>query len=114
MLNQAIAKIDQEIESKKGNKYIKAIGEYLKGHLREHEEDAEKILVESKSIEKSIGAMKQEASKNKVGNMAMISDEEGYKIVLKYFGIKLVGKITVPDKKPEVKSAFDVSLDDFL
>lgn len=120
MLDKAIKKINDEIEK---NPYVKVIGEYLLGVIADNEGAAEKILAADKTIMKSLEAMRKAAEKNKVGNMAMISDEEGFAIVLKYFEIKQEKKKDINNKKvidfkakkeEKEEDIFNVSLDDYL
>lgn len=122
MLNKAIKKINDEIEKEK-NPYVKVIGKYLLGVIADNEGAAEKILAADKTIMKSLEAMRKAAEKNKVGNMAMISDEEGFAIVLKYFEIKQEKKKDINNKKvidfkakkeEKEEDIFNVSLDDYL
>ncbi|EOR20555.1 hypothetical protein A500_16495 [Clostridium sartagoforme AAU1] len=122
MLNKAIKKINDEIEKEK-NPYVKVIGEYLLKVIAGNEGAAEKILAADKTIMKSLEAMRKAAEKNKVGNMAMISDEEGFAIVLKYFEIKREKKNDINDKKvidfkakkeEKEEDIFNVSLDDYI
>ena len=121
MTEKAINKINDEIEKEK-NPYVKVIGQYLLGVVKNNEDAAEKILSEDKSIMKSLDAMRKEAEKVKVGNMAMISDEEGFAIVLKYFGIEKEenniddGKVIDFKAKREEKreDILNISLDDYL
>ncbi|GAB6170062.1 hypothetical protein JCM1393_25220 [Clostridium carnis] len=72
MIDKAIEKISDEIEKEK-NAYVKVIGQYLLGIINNNEDAAEKILDKDKTIMKSLEAMRKEAEKVKVGNMAMIS-----------------------------------------
>ncbi|KKX56360.1 Cas9 inhibitor AcrIIA9 family protein [Brevibacillus borstelensis] len=126
MKADAIAKIKAEIDRNKSNPYIKVVGDFLLGHLETDPEAAEKIMAADKTIAKSLDAMKAEAKKKQQNGMAMLTDAEGFAIVLKYFGIK--GKPVVssspvappsdraalaPAAKPAVPD-FDVKLDDFL
>lgn len=122
MLNKAIKKINDEIEKEK-NPYVKVIGEYLLKVIEDNEGAAEKIIAVDKTIMKSLDAMRKAAEKNKVGNMAMISDEEGFAIVLKYFEIKKEIKNDINNKKvidfkakkeEKEEDIFNVSLDDYL
>jgi len=119
VLTVAISKINSEIAQSKNNPYVQAIGGYLLDYLQSHPEAAEKINADDKTVFKSLDAMKKEAEKKKVGNCAVLTDSEGFAIVLKYFGIEgQVEKfdsaviITAQPKKPEVD--FSVSLDDLL
>lgn len=123
MLGKAIEKIKSEM-SKNTNTYVQVVGQFLLQHLETTPGAAEKILQEDKTIIKSLDAMKNEAKKKQVGGCAMLTDQEGFEIVLKYFGID--GKVSnkhmahveckaVPDVKPAAKDIdFDVSLDDFI
>ena len=58
--------------------------------------------------------MQKEAQKKKVGNTAMFTPQEGFNIVLQYFGIT-GAQASVP-AAPEKRKAvsFDVSLDELL
>lgn len=126
MKADAIAKIKAEIDGSKSNLYIKVVGDFLLRHLETDPEAAEKIMAADKTIAKSLDAMKAEAKKKQHNGMAMLTDAEGFTIVLKYFGIKgkpVVGSSPVappsdraasaPAAKPAVPD-FDVKLDDFL
>jgi hypothetical protein len=115
--DEAIAKISVEIQKEK-NPYVQAVGGFLLQHLDKNPQDAEKILVQDKTILKSLDAMKKEAEKKKVGNCAVLTDAEGFAVVLKYFGID--GQVVLPEAPVPVpttsktSSDFDVKLDDFL
>lgn len=91
MLKKAQTKIKDEMK-KDNNPYVKLIGQFLLDHLTHNPEDAEKILVKSKTIKGSLASMRKEAEKKKVGNMAVLTDEEGFAAVFNYFEIA---------KKPE-------------
>lgn len=126
MKNQAIAKLKNEMEKDK-NPYVQIVGGFLINHLETNPESAEKILNADKTIGKSLNEMRKAAEKKKVGNCAVLTDQEGFEIVLKYFGIEgAVAAVTSPvqtktveapkvveaEKKKEVD--FDISLDDLL
>ena len=125
MINEARTKINDEME-KENNPYVKLIGEYLLEVIKNNETAAEKILDKDKSIMKSLEEMRKAAEKVKVGNMAMISDEEGFSIVLKYFGIeksepKVIDDIKAVniierkvDKEEASEDMLDISLDAYL
>lgn len=87
MLQEAIKKIDDEMNKNKNNRTYKRIGEYLKEIIKTNQQ-AEKILVKEKSIKGSIEAMSAEAKKVAVSNCGVLTDEEGFEIVRKYFDIK--------------------------
>lgn len=122
MLEEAIKKIKEEMD-KNNNPYVKVVGEFLVQHLNTNSDSAEKILDKEKSIIKSLDEMRKAAEKKKVGNCAVLTDQEGFEIVLKYFGIKasdvatqapVKETITKLDSKGPKEIDFDVRLDDFL
>jgi hypothetical protein len=123
MLKKAIKKLKSEM-SKNNNPYIQVVGGFMLQHLNENPERAEKILQEGKTIEKSLEEMKNAAKKKQVGGCAMLTDQEGFEIVLKYFGIDGLVKdaaiATVQVKMETIERVsgkvidFDVSLDDFI
>lgn len=117
----AIAKIQAEMEANKNNAYVQVVGEFLLQHLATNPQDAEKILNQDKTILKSLEEMCKVAKKKKVGNCAVLTDQEGFGVVLKYFGIDTKPKmqansseqqVTVQHKAPAVN--FDISLDELL
>lgn len=130
MKDKAIAKLKEEMEKDK-NPYIQVVGGFLINHLEIHPESSEKILNIEKTIMKSLNEMKKAAEKNKVGNCAVLTDQEGFEIVLKYFdidgtGVETTAATTVPvqtrnieaPKAVEVEKKdsidFDVNLDELL
>jgi hypothetical protein len=121
MMLAAAEKIKVEMEKEK-NPYVKVVGEFMLQQLEKFPEAAEKILAGDKTIMKSLEEMQKVASKNKVGNMAVLTDAEGFAVVLKYFGIQGDPTIPVPSAAPALavspikpaNAEFDVKLDDFL
>lgn len=122
---KAIEKLQNEMNTNKGNSYIQVVGAFLVQHIQAHPEDAEKILAEGKTIGKSLEAMRKEAEKKKAGNVAILTDQEGFAIVLKYFGIESTATVINPPQtepipepaKPQqqkTQADFAVSLEDFL
>ena len=120
MLEQAIAKLKGEMEQNGSNPYIQVVGNFLVGHINENSGEAERILAEDKTIGKSLDAMRREAEKKKVGGCAVLTDAEGFAVVLKYYGIESAVNVPVVDEKlvkqwqPSKETAFDVNLDDLL
>lgn len=120
MIIQAENKIKAEMEKEK-NPYVKTVGDFLIGYINRNEAEAEKIVAdEKKTIMGSIDAMRKEAGKNKVGNMAMLTPEQGFAVVLKYFGIKSKESVKVEYSydaatvEENTNTDFNVKLDDFL
>ncbi|MGN7359478.1 hypothetical protein ACTHPF_20445 [Paenibacillus sp. SAF-054] len=116
-MQEAITKLQTEIEKNKTNPYIKVIGEFLINHIQANPTSVERILDTDKTIAKSLEAMKKVAQKKQVNGMAMLTDAEGFAIVLKYFGVD-ESKIALYDSpgQPDALAtpSFDVKLDDFL
>jgi hypothetical protein len=119
-MEQAIAKLRAEMEETKGNPYVQVIGNFLIQHIDANHEAAEKIMTEGKSIAKSLEAMQAEAKKKQSGGMAMLTDAEGYAIVLKYYEINgqpvepIPAAIPTPVAAPKPQGRFNVSLDELL
>jgi hypothetical protein len=121
MLGKAIEKLKAEIV-KSNDPCIQVIGEFLLQHVENNNSNAEKIMQEGKTIEKSFEEMRNAAVKKKVGNRAVLTDQEGFAIVLKYFGIEssitntpskvkepLAATPAIKEKKSEIE--FNVELD---
>lgn len=106
MLQQALQRLTQEIGADPKNKVVQSIGGFLSNYVRSHPEHAALIAAEGKTIKGSYKAMEDEARRQKVNVM---TDEEGFAIILKYYGVD------VPKPEPEpVAVGFSVSVDDLL
>jgi hypothetical protein len=122
VLEKAISKIQSEIDQNKNNPYIQVVGGFLLMRLEENPDIADKILTDDKTIAKSLDEMRKAAEKKKVGNCAVLTDQEGFEVVLKYFGINskvVAAAVPSVEIRPEPASekkvpSFDVSLDDLL
>jgi hypothetical protein len=123
MLADAIAEIKAEMDGNKNNSYIQVVGAFLLRHLETNPQDAEKILTKGKTIGKSLDAMREEARKKQHNGVAMLTDAEGFAIVLKYFGIEgepavvpatPAAPVAPAATTPSATSDFNVTLDDFL
>jgi len=81
-------KIEKEILESKDDSNIKMIGNYLLGLLESGGNDAsDMIMTETKSIKGSLEVLKKKARAIAVGGCAMMTDEEGFKVIREYFGI---------------------------
>jgi hypothetical protein len=120
MLEDAKKKLKDEMDSNKSNSYVQGVGQFLVQYIEAHPSDADKIITKDKSIAKSLDAMRTEAQKKKTGNYAMLTYEEGFSIVLKYFGIDgapaAASPVTKVEPAPEPKKSidFDIDLEDLL
>lgn len=81
---EAAAKIRAE-QASNNTPYVRVVGDFLLTRLEEHPELAEAILKEGKTIAKSLDAMRKVAEKKKVGNCAVLTDSEGFAVVIGYF-----------------------------
>ena len=113
MKAQAIEKINKEMQEK-NNAYTKVIGGYLLEQIERNQEIAEKIMDEKKSIEKSLKEMRKAAEKQKIDNCAVLTDEEGFKIVAEYYRFEIKEKTDQPESEQEEKQFLDVKLEDFM
>jgi hypothetical protein len=123
MPTKAIEKIKSEMTKNNTNSYIQAVGGFLLQHLESNPQDAEKILVADKTVGKSLDEMRKAAQKKKVGSCAVLTDQEGFAIVLKYFGIdtkpseyvpKPVESVTEKVISNDKSNYFDIKLEDLL
>jgi len=118
---EAVEKINKEIGEGNGP-HVRVIGEFLINIISEKQEAADKILDEKKSIKGSINEMSKEAKKKAVNGCAMLTDEEGFNIVLKYYGIDGANKnkssnkvVSINDyKEKSTLEGIDINLDDIL
>lgn len=117
MLQQALQKIQAELAEKPKDKYVQVIGSFLMDHVRNHPDHAPFILVEGKSIAGSLNAMKEEARKNQSNGVGVLTDEEGFAIVLKYFAIEAAKEpaaVVVSAAISPTVPTFEATLDDLL
>lgn len=115
-LHLALEKLDKEIEKEKEkNAVIQVIGNYVVQLISDCPEKAELVLNKEKTLKGAYEAMRKAAEKVKVGNCAVLSDDEGFRIVREYFGI---GNEPVLSKEPVVRNNSDkklsLNLDDLL
>lgn len=116
---EAITKLKAEMDGKGTNTYVKLIGDFLIRHIQANPESANHVLDADKTIAKSLDAMKREAHKKAKDGMAMLTDQEGYAVVLKYFGMEGASVVQSTDPAPQIKQEsqgrkFSVSLDDLI
>lgn len=124
MVEQAMAKLQAELRVDGVHPYVSAIGNFLMDHIKDNPSAAEKIMAEGKTIVGSMKEMRKEAEKVKVDNCAVLTGEQGFEIVLKYFDIT-TGDTPIKQKdSPKVINSvnlsgvaaprFEASLDEFL
>lgn len=86
MLEQTVQKLTDEMTKNEINPYVQYIGKYLMDHVNAKPEHAENILAEDKTILKSLDVVRRFAKQKRVGDTAVLTDDEGFAIVLQYFG----------------------------
>ena len=112
-IEDAIKKINVEIQKEPNEEVLAKIGEYIIDQITT-EEVAEKILAEDKSLKKIYGEIKEEAYKKALKERNCVGigcdGEDTINRVLKYFGL------TANPQAPaeEAKKGVCVSLEDFL
>lgn len=113
---EAEKKIRDEMEREKSS-YVQVVSNFLLEQINKNPEAVKRILAEEnkdKTIKKSINEMRKEAEKNKVNGCAVLTDEEGFAVVLKYYGISDT-YTPIPDRAKIAKEVdFDIKLDDLL
>lgn len=131
MIERAIEKLKKEMESKKENSYIQAIGDYLLKQVEINRNAAEKICNEKKSIEKSLKEVEKVARNKAVASCAVLSDSEVFKIVREYYQFEAVKdkfiQVEVDEIKEQIQEEvkeekvqknkiddFSIDLDDYL
>lgn len=117
MLSKAIDKIRDEMVAHPNNSYVQAVGAMLLQHIEANPASADNILADGKTIAKSYDIMRREAEKKKSGNCAVLSDQEGFAVVLKYFDLKgtMTPRETIVVSTPRPAPVdFDIKLDDLL
>lgn len=130
MIKEATLKLKEEMDKSKKDTYVQVVGEFLMKYIELNPGLAEKIMNKEKTIKKSLDAMKEAARKKKVGNCAVLADQEGFEIVLKYYDIntKSAGNVTkqtdnvtetakIITEKAPISTAnidFDVRLEDLI
>jgi hypothetical protein len=118
---EAIAKIRSEMDANKKSSYVQVVGNFLLNYMNKHPEAAESIIKDSKTILKSLDAMRKVAEKKKTGNCAVLTDAEGFDIVLNYFKAEEPSAKTPAAAKPEkptpektVEQEDDIDFDSLL
>ena len=131
MIERAIEKLKKEMESKKENSYIQAIGDYLLKQVEINRNAAEKICNEKKSIEKSLKEVEKVARNKAVAGCAVLSDSEVFKIVREYYQFEAVQdkfiQVEIDEIKEQIQEEvkeekvqenkiddFSIDLDDYL
>lgn len=124
MIEEAVKKIKEEMEKNKAQ-YIQAIGNYVLTQIEINDKAAKEVVEGKRTLEDALKKVKVKARVKAVGNCAMLTDEEVFKIVAEYYGFEVeqknVTKVVIneevtasePAKEEEHKN-FKVDLKDLL
>ena len=94
MIKKATEKVESEMKKYENDRSIQRVGNFLLQQLAKDNDVAIKILDPEKSIEKSMDYMQKQVEKTieklkKTGVVTgVITDEEGFELILKYYGIE--------------------------
>lgn len=127
MINQAIAKINAEMQKNSDDLYTEIVGQYVIDRITDNE-TAKKILADKKDLKGAMDAVMKKAKLQKRGNVAVLTPAEVFGAVDAYFGLKrddnaqmkaMLGAgapATVPAAAPaeKPKSGLRLDLADFL
>ena len=131
MYEEAKKKIKEEIKANEDNDFVKVIGEYVLKNIEVNKATAKGIVSGKKTIDECCKVMKEEAEKRikqrKGHQCVVLSDEEGFALVRKYFELegvqteieerlKEVEEVVIKESATEKleHSEFNVSLEDFM
>lgn len=87
--SELITKFDTECDKSPNNRVLRVICEHMIDFLHNHPQAAERID-EKKTLSGAIEEMKKEARKRAVNGCGVLTDEEGFEIIHKYFGIEAI------------------------
>lgn len=124
MIDNAIRKINTEMQKHPNDRYVEIIGQYIIDRAGSSAELAAKIMQEKKSLKGAMDAIMGAASRAKQGQVAVLTPDTVFGAVDKYFGFPqdvnaqmaaLNGAVPAPVAAPPVVSKpVALSLDDFL
>ena len=111
MIQKATEKIKSEMESNKDSS-IQVIGEFLLKQIEININAAKAIVKEGKTIKGSMEYMRNEAEKKvkekKGVQMVALSPEEGFRIVMKYFGFEAVQDKIIEYELQEIEAKHNI------
>lgn len=114
-IENAIEKLNNEIQKKPQDLYIALVGEHLIDCITT-ETAAEKVLEKGKTLEEALKKIRGNAKEKAVGGCAVIADEEVYKWAREYFGLEAIeaGDVKSANIAEPKKKELHLSLEDFL
>lgn len=111
-MEKAIEKLKNEMDQDKDNAFLQAVGNYLIEYVNRNPDKAQTFLAEDKTIAGSLQKMKESARKQAKNGCAVLTDEEAYKVVLKYFGIESLN--SAPAATQVQTNSLNLSLDELF
>lgn len=102
MKEKAIEKINAEMQKNPDNQYIEIIGQYIIDKC-ESDAAAEKVLTDGKTLSACLDKIKALAKKKAINGVGVVTEDEAFTEVNKYFGFA---------EKP--KETVDIDLDKFF
>lgn len=103
MIEKAIEKIKVEMEEKKDNAYIQAIGDYLLKQIEINKESAEKIAEGTGTITQSLAEVEKVARTKAVSGCAVMADHEVFRIVREFYKFEAVQDKFIQVEVEEIK-----------
>lgn len=112
MIQDAIIKINAEIQADPADMYLEAIGHHVIDACAT-EQAAAAILAEGKTLKGAMSEVRAAAQKKAKGGVAVMRDEDVYAIVDKYFGIE-GAPAPAPAPAPAAKAGISLDIGDFF
>lgn len=105
MKEKAIEKINAEMQKNPDNQYIEIIGHYIIDKCNS-EDAANKVMAEGKSLAGCLDQIKNIAREKAVNNVGVVSEQEAFGTVDKYFGFT--------EEQAKTKETVAIDLDKFF
>lgn len=113
MIQDAIIKINAEMQADPADMYLEAIGHHVIDACAT-EQAAAAILAEGKTLKGAMAEVKNAVKKQAKGGVAVMRDGDVYAIVDKYFGIEGVAPAPAPSPAPAAKAGVSLDIGDFF
>jgi hypothetical protein len=113
-IQEAIIKINTEMQVKPDDLYLEAIGQHVIDHCG-NVAAAEAVLKKGKTLKGAMDKVMEAAKVRKQGSVAVMRDDEVYAIVDRYFGIDSMEPVTpLPASEPQSRKIVNVDFGDFF
>lgn len=109
MKYKIIDALEKECEKNTNDMTARVVCNYVVERLDEAPEDVLKNILDKKlTIKGAVEEMRKAAKKVAVGNCGVLTDEEGFSIVSKYFGLGKVKSVEPKLEERKTVSLFDI------